>query len=289
MTLHLDKKPLEQDLTVVDLKKLAYRMRRQIIDMAVSAGGGHIAPALSAVEILISLYFRVLRINPEDPQWPERDRFILSKGHGCCALYAVLAERGFLHRDALKTFCQDGHAMGGHPEYGKIPGVETSTGSLGHGLSIAIGISLAAKNDGNTCRSFVLLGDGECNEGSVWEAAMAASQFQLDNLVAIIDYNKLLATGFIKDVMALEPFAMKWKAFGWEVREVNGHDINEVSRTLNEVPFAEKRPSVVIAHTVKGKGVSYMENNPVWHYRLPNKEELLQAYKELNEGLQSLT
>lgn len=282
-------KKLLKDNNTRDLERLSYKIRKQIIDMAVSAGGGHIAPALSTVEILLSLYFHVLKVNPRDPQWPERDRFILSKGHGCCALYAVLAERGFLSREALKTFCQDGHVMGGHPEYDKIPGIETSTGSLGHGLSVAVGLALAAKHDGNSHRVFVLLGDGECNEGSVWEAAMAASQFKLDNLVAIVDNNKLLATGFIKDIMSLEPFAMKWRSFGWKVREIDGHDINEISRTLNEAPFAEKKPSVIISHTVKGKGISYMENNPIWHYRLPNKEELSQAYEELSEGLQTLS
>lgn len=248
------------------------------------AGAAHIAPAYSALEIVATLYFSVLRVNPRNPRWKGRDRFILSKGHGCLAQYVVLAARGFFPDSDLNGFTKPGSVLGGHPDR-KIPGVETATGSLGHGLSVGAGIALAGKLDGNPYRCFVVLSDGECQEGSVWEAAMFSAHRELDNLVAVVDHNKLQSLGPVADVMSSPTsLADKWRVFGWEVVEVDGHDVAALERVFSSVPFAPRRPSAVIAHTVKGKGVSYMEQNPIWHYRIPNPEELAQARRELSDG-----
>jgi transketolase len=223
----------------------------------------------------------VLRVDSVHPDWPDRDRFVLSKGHGCAALYAVLAERGFFPLEWLDTFCQNGSRLPGHATHAYLPGVEVSTGSLGHGLSIACGIALAAKRDGKTYRVFALLSDGECDEGSTWEAVLFASHHRLDNLIAIVDYNKIQSLGRVEEVINLEPFAEKWRSFGWAVREVDGHDVLEIEETLTQVPFEAGRPSCVIAHTVKGKGVSFMEDKLLWHYRSPQGEEFEAALAEL--------
>jgi len=233
------------------------------------------------VEALTVLYGKVLRVDPSDPSWSDRDRFILSKGHACAALYAVLAERGFFPVEWLETFCQNGSRLAGHATHTHIPGVELSTGSLGHGLSVAIGMALAAKRDAKAYRVFVLLSDGECNEGSNWEAIMFAPHHRLDNLIAIVDYNKIQSLGTVEVVLDLEPFADKWRAFGWAVREIDGHDVSKVEPVLSQVPFEAGKPSCVIAHTVKGKGVSFMEHKLLWHYRSPQGEEYEAALAEL--------
>ncbi|MBI1975245.1 MAG: transketolase [Parcubacteria group bacterium] len=261
--------------------KLLKEFRAKIIDMAVRSGSAHIAPAFSVMEIVYTLYTKILRVDPKNPKWEDRDRFILSKGHGGLALYMVLAHLGFFPKEWLDGYAQPGSVLGGHSELG-IPGVEASTGSLGHGLPIGGGMAYAAKYDKKNWRVFVAMSDGECEEGSTWEAIMGASSFKLDNLTAVVDYNHVQSCGPVLDVLSsFEPFADKWRAFGWSVREVNGHKVSELEAALKDVPFEKDKPSVIIAHTVKGKGISYMENVPIWHYRVPNPEETKQAYKEL--------
>lgn len=264
------------------LSNLSVRIRRHSIKMTNKAKSSHVGSCLSMVELLVVLYGKILHFDPQNPHWSERDRFILSKGHGCAALYAVLAERGFFPLDWLDTFYQNGSCLAGHATHTEVPGVEVSTGSLGHGLSIAAGMALAAKRDGKTYRVFVMLSDGECDEGSTWEPTLFAPQHKLDNLIAIVDYNKIQSLGTVKEVMDLDPFADKWRAFGWAVREINGHDLDEIEATLRAIPFEVGRPSCVIAHTVKGKGVTFMENKLLWHYRSPQGEEFESALAELN-------
>lgn len=259
----------------------AQEMRRLIYTTITKARGGHMPSSLSVVEILTVLYGEVLRIDPMRPDDPNRDRFILSKGHGCVALYAALSQYGFIDASHLDTFGRAGSILGGHPDMHKVSGVEASTGSLGHGLSFAAGIALAAKMDGKTHRTFVLMGDGECQEGSVWEAALFAVQAELDNLVCIVDHNKLQAMDRLDKIVELSPMAEKWRAFGWEVMEVEGNDIGMLRSTFSELPFKRRMPSLVVAHTTKGKGISFMEQVPIWHYRMPDETEDGQARKEL--------
>jgi transketolase len=235
-------------------------------------------------DLLAGLYGEVLRVDPKNPRDPNRDRFILSKGHGCAGLYAALAERGFFPLTWLESFYQNGGMLPGHVTNTGIPGVEVSTGSLGHGLSIANGIALAGKREGQPYRVFVLLSDGECDEGSTWEAALFAPHHQLENLIAIVDFNKIQSLGHVKDVLQLEPLDQKWKAFGWGVREIDGHDMKAILATLKSVPFAPDRPSCIIAHTVKGKGVSFMEDRLLWHYQNPSLEECERAIAEIEAG-----
>ena len=232
-------------------------------------------------EILALMYSRVLRVDPREPKKADRDRFILSKGHGCAGLYAVLAERGFFPVDWLDRFYLDGSPLMGHVSSSGIPGVEVSTGALGHGLPLACGLALAAKRDRSSHRVFAVLSDGECDEGSTWEAALFAPAHQLDNLVAIIDYNKIQSLGHVQEVLDLEPFADKWSAFGWAVREVDGHSLEALWAALRDLPLQRHRPACVIAHTVKGKGVSFMEDNVLWHYRPPSDDELARALQEI--------
>jgi len=266
---------------IVALNKISNNIRKIIINMHAASNSSHLGSALSCVEILTALYFKILNIDPSSPQDSNRDRFIMSKGHAASALYATLAKRGFFPLSLLNEYGVDGGRLPCHVSKGCAPGVEVSTGSLGHGLSIGAGICLAAKHDMKNHRTFVLLSDGECDEGSVWEAALFAKQHKLDNLIAIIDYNKIQAFGKTKDVLDLEPFAEKWKSFGWRVKELNGHNIQNILNSLEKVPFIKGIPSVIIAHTVKGKGISFMENNLLWHYRSPNEQELKAAIKEL--------
>jgi len=254
-----------------------------VLAMVHASGASHVGASLSAVDILVSLYFNVLRIDPASPADPARDRLLLSKGHGCAALYAVLAERGFAGKGILEGFSVDGGTLWGHSTWKTMPGIEASTGSLGHGLPMGAGMAIAAKADGRASRVFVILGDGECDEGSVWEAAMLSGHRRLDNLVAIVDYNKIQSLGAVKDVLGLEPFADKWRAFGWEAREINGHSHEEIIAALSAVPFKPGRPSVVIAHTVKGKGVSFMEGELAWHYKSPDAAQLESACGEIDE------
>ena len=267
---------------VRDLSALAAKIRRHSVVMTHNARASHVGTSLSMVELLAVLYGKVLRVDPRQPDWPERDRFVLSKGHGCAAYYAVLAEVGFFPLEWLDTFYQNGSRLAGHATHTHVPGIEISTGSLGHGLSVATGMALAGKRDAQPWRVFCLLSDGECDEGSNWEPILFAPQHRLDNLIAIVDYNKIQSLGTVKEVMDLEPFADKWRAFGWAVREIDGHDLREIEETLTRIPFEPGRPSCVIAHTVKGKGVSFMENKLLWHYRTPQGEEYEAALAELD-------
>jgi transketolase len=263
-----------------DYQSLATRIRAHALRMTHWARSSHIGSCLSIADLLAVLYSGVLKVNPGQPDLPDRDRFILSKGHAAAALYAVLAERGFFPKEWLETFYQNGSRLPGHVTYG-VPGVEVSTGSLGHGLSIGCGMALAGKHDGKSYRVFTLLSDGECDEGSTWEAALFAPHHRLDNLVAIIDYNKIQSFGRVKEVLDLEPFTAKWQSCNWGVREIDGHDVEAIENALCDVPFITGKPSCIIAHTVKGKGVSFMENDLAWHYQFPNDDQLRQALAEL--------
>ena len=249
--------------------------------MITHAKSGHPGGSLSAVETLVTLYFDVLRHRPEDPHWGERDRFILSKGHACPVLYSVMAECGYTPKDQLNTLRQLGSIYQGHPDVRFIPALEASTGSLGLGVSLALGMGLAARLDASPSRTFVVLGDGEIQEGQIWEAAMFGSFHKVDNVVVIVDYNKIQLDGWVKDIMALEPVADKWASFGWHVIRLDGHDITALQAGFAEAAATKGKPSVIIADTVKGKGVSFMENNPKWHGSAPNADELKKALEEL--------
>lgn len=266
---------------MADLYQKTRELRRATFKTICKGGGGHIPGSLSIAEILTVLYYDILNVDPKNPQDPQRDRFILSKGHACVALYAVLADKGFFDKKHLGIFGRRGAILGGHPDMHKIPGVEASTGALGHGFPFGVGIALAGKMDKKNYRVFALLGDGECQEGSVWEAAMFAPQHKLDNLVLIIDYNKAQAMDKLDNIVSLDPLAAKWQAFGWEVREVDGHDIPELTDVFKKAPFVKGKPSLIIANTTKGKGISFMEDVPIWHYRLPNDKEMKIACEEL--------
>jgi transketolase len=263
------------------LKAKAKTIRRHIIRMISRAGSGHPGGSLSAVEIMVALYFHHLRINPKEPNWPERDRFLLSKGHAAPVWYAVLAEAGFFPVSQLDSLRKMGGMLQGHPDMKRAPGVEMSSGSLGQGLSICNGIALAGKLDKKAYRVYTLLGDGECQEGQVWEAAMASAHYKLDNLVGLIDYNGLQIDGPIENIMSPMPLAEKWAAFGWNVLNADGHNIEEIITALEQAGAAKGRPSMIICRTVKGKGVSFMENKHGWHGKAPNAQETEQALKEL--------
>lgn len=260
------------------LEDKARIIRRECLNMVMRAKSGHLAPALSCADIISGLFFEVMKLNPDDPKDDSRDRFILSAGHKCLVLYTVLAELGFFSKEVLKTYCQLGSILGGHPDGSKIPGVEVSTGSLGHGLSIGVGLALAAKYLKKSYRVFVLLGDGETQEGSVWEAALSASHYQLDNMIGIIDYNGLSADGKIIDVMNIEPLKNKWESFGWSVIEIDGHNMDQIVSSLKNTPIFKSKPTVVIAKTIKGKGIPCMENKFDWHSKVPTEEQA----KEVN-------
>lgn len=265
----------------IPVAELARRIRMRCVEMTGRANASHIGSALSTADILAVLYGKVLRFDPKRPDWPERDRFILSKGHACTALYGVLAEMDYFPLADLETFYQNGSPLAGHATHKNMPGVEVSTGSLGHGLPLATGMALAAKRDGQTRRVFCMLSDGECDEGSTWEAALFAPHHSLDNLIVIVDYNKIQSLGRVEDVIDLEPLAQKWQAFGWGVREINGHDLAAVDGALTNLPSEAGKPTCVVAHTVKGKGVSFMEDKLLWHYRAPLGDLMNQALTEL--------
>jgi transketolase len=263
--------------------RFARIIRMTSLKMVHAARLGHPGGDLSAADILATLYTNVLKIDPQNPGWPDRDRFILSKGHCSAALYATLAHSGFFATEYLTDYMRPLSMLNGHPDRNKVPGVEANTGPLGHGLPIGVGAAKAAKMTGRSWRTFVLTGDGELQEGSNWEAAMAASQFGLDNLTLIIDRNRLQQGAETERTISLEPLAERWKAFGWAVREVNGHDLYQLTEALHAIPFKPAMPSCILAHTRKGCGVSFMENRVEWHHRVPTNEELEAALKELGE------
>jgi transketolase len=260
------------------------RIRAHALRMANSANSAHIGGSLSIADILSVLYTQILQVDPANPDWPDRDRLVLSKGHATSILYATLAERGFFPVEWLAEYCKEGSKLLGHVSH-HVPGAEVSTGSLGHGLPIACGMALAAKRDGGPSRTFVILSDGELDEGSCWEAILFAGHHRLSNLTAIVDYNKIQSFGTVKEVLDLEPLADKWRAFHWHTVEVDGHDLSQLEKTLGQVPLEPDRPTAIIAHTVKGKGVSFMENRLEWHYKSPNPAQLEQALKELGHSL----
>jgi transketolase len=263
-----------------ELKAITGELRRDVVEMTFTAGSGHPGGSLSEIETLTALYFKVMRHDPQDPTWPERDRFILSKGHACPGLYSVLARCGYFPHEELWTFRKINSRIQGHA-HTDTPGVEMNSGSLGQGLSFAVGTALAANIDKKDYRMYVMLGDGECDEGQVWEAAMAASHYKLGNLTAFVDRNRIQNDRFTSEVMELEPLAAKWRAFGWRVLEIDGHDFGQILDSIVKAQRTRGRPTVIIARTVKGKGVSFMENNPDFHGRAPNQEEYDQAMREL--------
>ena len=269
-----------KQLSVKELEVEARQIRRLIIEMLAQAGSGHPGGSLSATDLITALYFNILRIDPQNPNWPDRDRFHMSKGHCCPLWYAVLAQVGYFDKEILLTLRKFGSILQGHPDR-KTPGVESASGSLGQGLSVGLGMSLAAKIDKKDYRVYVLLGDGEVQEGSVWEAAMAAGHFKCDNLCAILDFNGCQIDGRCEDVMGLEPLAAKWQAFGWHTIEINGHDMAQILSAYQESKTIKGKPVIIIAHTVKGKGVSFMEGVVGFHGKAPTKEEAEKALKEL--------
>lgn len=272
----------EQANIMEGLKAKAVEIRKHILTMTNAAGSGHPGGSLSAVEILVALYFSKLHHNPSQPQWEDRDRLIISKGHASPVVYAVLAEAGYFPKEELATFRKLGTRLQGHV-HRKVPGVELNTGSLGQGLSVANGMAIAARLKAKKHKVYCLLGDGEIQEGSVWEAAMSAAHYKLNNVCAIVDYNKVQENGLVKEIMNLEPLVEKWKSFGWDIVEVDGHNLEELMHAFDQFSSATK-PYAVIAHTVKGKGVSFMEGACKWHGKAPNKDEMNAALKELLEG-----
>lgn len=269
------------NLSTAELKDMARRLRRHVITMVATAGSGHPGGSLSAADVVAALYFRALRHNPENPQWQDRDRFILSKGHAAPILYAALAEAGYFPVAELATLRKLDSRLQGHAEAGLTPGVEMSSGSLGMGLSFAIGVALAARLNSRTYRTYALLSDGECEEGQTWEAALSAAHFRLDNLTAIVDCNGMQLSGWTRDIMNLEPFVQKWQAFGWHTIDIDGHDVDQILCACQEAKKTKGRPSVIVARTVKGKGVSFMENNVAFHGKAPTRVEAERALKEL--------
>jgi transketolase len=264
-----------------ELQEIAKRTRRYIIEMITAAKSGHPGGSLSAVEILVTLFFDVMRHDPNNPKWPDRDRFLLSKGHACPVLYSVMAEAGYTPIDELKNLRKLGSIYQGHPDVRFIPALEASTGSLGQGLSLGIGMSLSARLNGSPSRTYVVLGDGEIQEGQIWEAAMFGSYHKVDNVVAIVDYNKIQLDGFVKDIMDLEPLDDKWRSFGWHVIDIDGHSIPALQKAFAEAAATKGKPTAIIAQTIKGKGVSFMENNPKFHGMAPTNEEAAKALQEL--------
>jgi len=266
---------------VHELRSRASAVRLHALEMVHHAGIGHPGGDLSATDILVTLYHAILNIQPQRPDWPGRDRFVMSKGHCSGAFYATLASAGFISIESLATYMDPLSLLNGHPDRNKLPGVEANTGPLGHGLPIAAGAALASRMQGSSWRSFVLTGDGELQEGSNWEAAMTAAQYKLDNLVLIVDRNRIQQGDFTENTLGLDPLPEKWRAFGWAVEEVDGHDYTALLSTFRRLPFQAGKPSCIIANTVKGKGVSFMENQPKWHHGVPTVEQLSTARAEL--------
>jgi len=275
-------------VTKTELKRVANVIRQDIISMLVTAKSGHPGGSLSAADIVATLFFNEMKINPQEPSWTDRDRFVLSKGHAAPVLYSALAEKGYFPKEELQGLRKTGHMLQGHPDMKKTPGVDMSTGSLGQGLSAANGMALAGKLDGKDYRVYALLGDGEMAEGQVWEAAMAAAHYKLDNLTAILDCNGLQIDGKTDSVMSSAPLAQKWQAFCWHVIEVDGHDIDALLSAFAEAKTVKGRPTMIIAKTVKGRGVSFMEDQAGWHGNAPSVEQADQALKELREEAANL-
>ncbi len=272
---------LETEPSLKELQEIAKKLRRHVITMIAAAGSGHPGGSLSAADIITALYFKVLRHDPQNLNWQDRDRFILSKGHAAPILYAALAECGYFPVEELLTLRKLNSRLQGHTDSTLTPGVEMSAGALGQGLSFGIGIALAGRLDSRNYRVYVLIGDGECDEGQVWEAAMSAAHFKVDNLVAIVDRNRLQLDGFCCDIMNSEPLPDKWRAFGWHVLEIDGHDINQILTALEKAKEIKSMPTAIIAHTIKGKGVSFMEFNIDFHGKAPTPEQTEKALKEL--------
>ena len=269
-----------------NLKRIANNLRKRIIKTSANAKIPHLGSCLSCIDLLVYLYWVELSIDPEDPNNQNRDRFILSKGHGAPALLQVLAEKEFFPLENLEDFGKPGSVFHEHPpKPGYISGIEAATGSLGHGLPMGVGMAFASNVMKKSFRTYVMISDGECNEGTIWEAAMLAASNKVNKLTAIIDYNKWQATGRSNQILALEPLNQKWKSFGWEVEEIDGHDFNQMKKAFKSCRSCKEKPSIIIAHTIKGKGVSFMEDNNNWHYRIPNEEELKLAIDELEENL----
>ena len=263
------------------LENKAIQIRKELLQMIYNSGTGHTGGSLSSVDILVALYYEIMEIDPQNPKWELRDRFVLSKGHSVESYYTILADLGFFPKDELKYFCKFNSSLIGHPSV-KVPGIEMNTGSLGHGLSIAVGMALAGKMDDKNYKVYVLMGDGELAEGSIWEGAMSANHYKLDNLVGIIDRNKLQISGDTENIMSLENLEEKWRAFGWSVITLDGNNIKELIKKLKEIPMDKDKPHVIIANTIKGKGVPFIENNPKWHHKVPNEEQLKEALEILD-------
>ena len=270
------------------LRRKAIELRKNLIAMIYESKAGHTGGSLSSLDILTALFYGILDADSERPQWPDRDRFVLSKGHSVEGYYNILADKGYFPKEELKTFCRFGTRLIGHPSV-KVPGVEMNTGALGHGLSVSVGMALAGKMDAKDYRVFVLMGDGELAEGSVWEGAMSAANFGLDNVVGIVDRNRLQISGDTEKVMRLDSLKGKWTEFGWEVREVDGHDMAQLLRTFRDIPFKKGKPSMVIAKTVKGKDISFMENIAKWHHGVPSQDQMAQAVAELDGLLKEIS
>jgi transketolase len=265
---------------VVESVELASRFRSRVVEMSHAANAAHLASSLSCIDLVTVLYHSVLRLDLKNPQWEDRDRFILSKGHAATALYVALSYKGFLSEDDLNSYGKAGSLLEEHPSP-KLPGVEAATGSLGHGLPIGCGLALGGRIKGQRYKTYVLMSDGECNEGSVWEAAMFAAANKLNNLCAMVDFNKWQATGRSREILMLDPLVDKWNSFGWEVHEIDGHDHTQILNAFNSVPNSQEKPKMVIAHTVKGKGISFMQDDNNWHYRIPTEDEVTLAKAEL--------
>lgn len=267
-------------------EQLAWKIRRHGVEMTHLSGGSHIGSVMSVADLMAVLYNDIANVDPKNPKMPNRDRVILSKGHAGASVYAALAERGFFDTEELKTHYQNGSRLSGHVSHKGVPGVEFSTGSLGHGLPVAAGMAMAAKKDNKDHKVFVILGDGECDEGSVWEAALVAHQYELDNLIAIVDHNKMQSLDFCENTIKLSPFADKWKSFGWNVLDIDGHNHDELRKAFLSAKENKGTPTVIIANTIKGKGISFMENDILWHYRFPHDgEEYDGCLKELHETM----
>ncbi len=279
-----DLAPAARHDSSLPLDQRSILLRRLVVRALEGGARGHIGSSLSLIEIMRVLYDDILRYRADMPDWPDRDRCILSKGHGCIAQYVMLAEKGFFPHAVLDTFCRRDSILGGHPEAGKIPGVEASTGALGHGLPIGVGRALGLRIHGRDARVFVVAGDGEINEGSVWEAALSASKHRLANLTLIIDYNKVQSAGPTAEILNLEPLADKWRAFGFAVAEVDGHDVEALRGTLRTVPLDRGQPSAIICHTVKGKGLAFAENDANWHHKSSIKEDLVERMYDALEA-----